>query len=103
MKDLELQMTLLMPVMKLDKTRCLIGGDIKEMKLAANQPMVRIGGGFEPLDIYLKKHGLSHCIRLNRMLEESLLPLKDTVLKVLEDNHVGEGNISRFQKLCTRD
>ena len=50
--------------------------------------MVRIGGGFEPLKAYLNKHGVHHCVKLHRLMDENMESMRDTVLRILDHQDV---------------
>ena len=52
--------------------------------------MIRIGGGYEPFEIYLKKNGLQHGLRLHKMTEEHMKSVREVVHSVLVQNKVDE-------------
>lgn len=63
--------------------------------------MVRIGGGFQPLKAYLNKHGAPHCIKLHKIMDENMESMRDTVLKILEHNHVCSSIVNEFKAACS--
>lgn len=52
-KDLEAQMSAIVPVIKVSEAKFLIGGELKQLEIKQQQVMVRIGGGYESLSEYL--------------------------------------------------
>lgn len=58
-KELEFQLSTLLPVIKLDKAKYLIGTEVKMLEIQRSIVMVRIGGGYQPLLDYLKHAGKS--------------------------------------------
>jgi hypothetical protein len=69
-KELEFQLSTLLPVIKLDKAKYLIGTEVKMLEIQRSIVMVRIGGGYQPLLDYLKHAGKSQSLKLNILMEE---------------------------------
>jgi mitochondrial fission protein ELM1 len=90
-------MVLQMPVFRISKESFLIGTEVKQYKIKAKQPMVRIGGGFQPLKAYLNKHGAPHCIKLHKLMDENLESMRDTVLKILNQHDVCSKIVNEFK------
>lgn len=95
-------MTVLMPIIRLSQGQYLIGAEPKLCKLKASLIMVRIGGGFEPLDIYLRKNGRAHCLRLQQMMEEQMTSLKETIFTLLKKYEASESAVKEFNRKFTR-
>lgn len=65
MKDLEIQMSTLIPVIKIEDAKFLIGAEAKMLEIKQSLIIIRIGGGYEPLQDYLIKSGKIQCLKLN--------------------------------------
>lgn len=57
-------MNTLVPVVKIQPAKYLIGTELKLLEIKSAMIMVRIGGGYEELTNFLQKHGTSQCLKL---------------------------------------
>ena len=65
LKDLEEQMAIMIPVIKVSEAKFLIGTELKQLEIRNSVIVVRVGGGYEPLQEYLLNKGKTHCMKLN--------------------------------------
>ena len=73
-----------MPCFKISEDRILVGSDVKHLFTRRGKQYVGIGGGIEPLEIFLQKHGVECALKLHRKMEEGLESMLSVCLKALQ-------------------
>lgn len=52
--------------------------------------MVRTGGGFEVLDVYLKHYSAKECIKISKLMENKDQNYKEAILDILDSANASE-------------
>ena len=67
---LDIEAATYIPIVKLSQGKYLIGSKIRSLQTNGKGCNVKIGGGFQYLDEYLKKRSRSECIELNNLCKK---------------------------------
>ena len=75
-----------MPVLKIDKTKFLIGTDVKTVLVKSDLLLVRTGGGFITLQEHMGKICFMECIRIHQLMDKNKASFRNVVTNLLRDN-----------------
>ena len=96
---MHIEMATYLPFVKLSKGRYLIGTHARQVELKqSGQLVVRIGGGFEYLDDYLKKHSRAECLQLNMLKNRGDGTAKNAIIRLLQSKQVDKKIVDKYAK-----
>ena len=86
--QLEALMVGLIPVVKLDTGKYLIGTEVKSMQIKNDSLLVRVGGGYCTLEEHIAKVARYECLKINQVMRKQNLDFKNAVCYFLDKHKV---------------
>ena len=74
----------MLPVIRIFQGRYLIGTESKTLQIKGEVCMVRVGGGFERLEVYLRRNQESELEKIRRLMVEQRKKYKTVILEFLK-------------------
>lgn len=71
--QLEAALVGLIPIVKLDTGKYLIGCEVKSMQIKNDSLLVRVGGGYCTLDEHILKVARYECLKINQVMKKKNL------------------------------
>ena len=78
----------LIPIVKIDKGKYLIGTEVKAIQIKNDSLLVRVGGGYVTLDEHIQKVARYECLRINQLMKKKNLDFKSAVNFYLDSHKV---------------
>lgn len=83
MEQLEQTCSCLVPLVRIDSGKYLVGAEQKTLILKESSLLVRVGGGFSLLEDHIRKVALSECLKIYFQMNKESLEFKQAVLNLL--------------------
>ena len=99
----------LCPVVKLEPSKYMIGTELKHVFEKNDQLIVRVGGGFEPLESHINNICRAECFKISHLMRTMNLSYTEAVIHFLRQLNASEKVIEGFRngkhcdKLAFRD
>jgi hypothetical protein len=90
-----------MPCFKFNNDKILLGADVKHLYERRGKQYVGIGGGIEPLEVFLQKHGVEIALKLHRKMEEGLESMHSVCMKSLKAHKASKAMEQLFTSILT--
>lgn len=74
----------LIPIVKLDKGKYLIGTEVKAIQIKNDSLLVRVGGGYVTLEEHIEKVARYECLKINNLMRKKSLDFKGAVCFYLD-------------------
>ena len=91
-------LTALVPVLKLEGGKYLLGTQKHIVQIKSNCLMIRVGGGFATMTEYLHQNGPFECIKLTKVMRDQKCNFKDAVKFYLEKHNAAKKVMSEWIK-----
>jgi hypothetical protein len=82
--QLEAAMVGLIPIVKLESGKYLIGTEKKAIQIKNDSLLVRVGGGYVTLEEYIEKNARYECLKINQLMKKKNLEFKEAVCFFLD-------------------
>ena len=69
----------LIPVIRLQEGKYLVGSEVKAMQIKADTLLVRVGGGYTTLEEHIEKVARYECLKINQIMRKQQLDFKAAV------------------------
>jgi len=76
----------------------MVGVNLRSVSEKANSILVRVGGGYTPLETFVNEYGRQECFRVWHDMEKFGLSFEDTIVKHLERNKAEKQIVTNFVK-----
>ena len=96
--QLEAAMIGLIPIVKLDKGKYLIGTEVKSIQIKNDSLLVRVGGGYVTLEEHIEKVARYECLKINNLMKKKQLDFKGAVCFYLDQCKASPKVKERFLK-----
>lgn len=80
----------LIPIIKIEKGKYMIGTEKKQVVVKNDSLIVRIGGGFESMDRYIDHISRPECLKINHTMRQKNLDYTETVCSYLDGIKAGD-------------
>jgi hypothetical protein len=74
----------LIPVIRLQEGKYLVGSEVKAMQIKADTLLVRVGGGYTTLEEHIEKVARYECLKINQIMRKQQLDFKAAVCTLLD-------------------
>jgi hypothetical protein len=74
----------LVPIVKLDTGKYLIGTEVKSMQIKNDSLLVRVGGGYTSLEEHIARVARIECLKINQAMKKNNLDFKGAVCFFLD-------------------
>lgn len=85
-RQLEGLMVGLVPIVKLDTGKYLVGTEVKSMQIKNDSLIVRVGGGYCLLEEHIARVARVECLKINQLMNKNKLDFKSAVCFFLDKN-----------------
>lgn len=92
--QLEKAMVGLIPVVKIDTGKYLVGSELKSLQIKGDTLLVRVGGGYVTLEEHILKVARYECLKINQFMKKMKLDFKNAVAAFL-DKHKAHANVKK--------
>ena len=98
MSDLELEecLRLILPIVKLDPNKYLIGTKVRQVQIKNDSLLARVGGGFMEMDQMLAQEAKIQCVQILIQMEKKEQTFQETMVEILEQKRADLSVINRF-------
>ena len=98
MSDLELEecLRLILPIVKLDPNKYLIGTKVRQVQIKNDSLLARVGGGFMEMDQMLAQEAKIQCVQILMQMEKKEQTFQETMVEILEQKRADLNVINRF-------
>jgi hypothetical protein len=73
----------LIPIVRIESGKYLIGTEIKSMQIKNESLLVRVGGGYATLQDHLSKCARQECLKLQNLMKKKNLDYKEAVCSLI--------------------
>ena len=100
LSDVELNelLRLIMPIVKLEPGKYLIGTKVRQIQQKGNNLLARVGGGYEDLGQAISSESKIHCLQIALLMEKKGQSYKDTMVEILTQKKAPEKVIRAFMR-----
>ena len=100
--ELEECLRLLLPIIKLDAGKYLVGTKVMKILIRNNNLIARVGGGFTDLNQAINSEAKIQCLQISLQMEKKGQTFQDTMIDILREKKATEKVINKFIRDTSR-